>query len=968
MQSRQSPRLVTVAMAAVLVLGLGLCAALPAALSPPASVAVESVGVAREVGWAVMHITASRPTPVQITRVHAPERLVADFVGAVLAPRGDRPIQDTPGLARLVSLSQAGSAPTVVRLEVACAGTQPPTIQRFADATGLLVRLYLPGDGGRQAASSAPARPMAAPGPLVASAGSLTLVAATPASVGAVVRAASAPWRDLFPRYAAGLGADARGPFTSAPGPLPEEGARVLLAALPGASDLCLPAQTPPEQAAALPQVVVSAPAMTTTPPSLVAARPRPEGTDKPAAKAEPELQKVRVVTLDPLCVAIDCSRPLMYRIGKLESPARYVVTFPGATVAPTCVRAVALHPAREGSVSVEEGDQGATVIIPAAEGDLCSARPGAYPQTILCELARARTATLVAERPGPATGGAATSEQRPAEALINVDFQDAPVVEILTALARYADKNIITTPEVTGNMSVSLTQVTLTEALDLIVALNNLEYVLVGDRNYVVGTGEEIARLRKISPAVGMALPLELLYRPQNTTPQRVAQELTDIVKQRGVTIKIVEDAKSMVFMNVPDEATLEWLREHATQVDVPPQDTTRWIRLDHLAPTQAESALQGLTPKVQVRLPGPEAGRVAVIGLSGKSVDVDEAEQILTTIDVAPPAGAELAAREEAVARTLRVSYVDPEAIVTLITSMYGEQVQAFLANSTRDIADAVGSQEAGGLRPAATIVIRGPESALAAVEQLVAQVDLPPPQVQITATITEITADKEGNVGASWTLPGLIVSEQSTAGGGFNFGKIIRGAWNSAGAGSFQAQLNALLKTTNSTILSRTKLVAVNGKSADFLVGDIIPYEVSVAGDGTVTRSVEFENIGLELKFSPTVDTKDQITIFLAPEVRTFTGFTPQGYPMVATREAKTIVRVSDGDIIVIGGLLRDEELKTLSGIPFLKDIPLFGELFRQRQTTKKKSEIVVFAEVELLRPGEAPASGEPAAGEG
>jgi len=970
MQSRQSPRLVAATMAALAVLGLGLSVALPASLSPPASVAVESVGVAREAGWAVVHVTASRPTPVQITRAHAPERLVADFVGAVLGPRGDRPIQETPGLARLVSLTQAGSAPTVVRLEVACAGAQPPSIQRFADATGLLVRLHLPEEE-RPPTDLGPFPPPArASAPLVASVGPLGPAVVSTSPVGAILRAVSAPWRDLLPRQAAGGRPETRSPLAGVPDPLPRPGAQVLLAAAPVDSGLCLPAQPPVEEAAPVPQVVVSAPSMTAMPPSLVAVRPRPEAEDHPAAEAKPELEKVRVVTLDPLCVAVDCSRPLMYRIEKLDSPSRYVVTFPGAIVAPACVRAVALHPAREGAVSVQESDQGATVVIPADEGELCSARLGASPQTVLCELARGRTPTRVAERPGPTTESTESTptEERSAEALINVDFQDAPVVEILTALARYAEKNIITTPAVTGNMSVSLAQVTLTEALDLIVALNNFEYVLVGDRNYVVGTAEEIARLKKTPGAAGTPLPLELVYQPQNTTPQRIALELADVVKERGVTIRIVEDAKSMVFMDVPDEATLEWLREHAAQVDVPPQDTTRWIQLEHLTPARAEAALKALTPNIQVRLPGPEAGQVAVIALSGKSVDVDEAEQILKTIDVAPPAGAGPTAPEEAVARALRVSYVDPEAMVQLITSMYGEQVQAFLASSTRDIAEAQGTSEAGGMRPAGVIVVRGPEAAVSAVEALLAQVDVAPPQVQITATITDITGDREGGTGFSWTLPGLIVSEQSTAKDGFNFGKIVRGALNVAGAGPFQATLDAVLKNTNSTILSRTKLVAVNGKSAEFLVGDIIPYEVAVAGDGTVTRSVEFENVGLGLKFSPTVDTKDQITIFIAPQVRSFSAFTPQGYPIVSTREAQTIARVSDGDIIVIGGLLRDEELKTLSGVPFMKDIPLFGELFKKRQTTRKKSEIVVFAEVKLLRPGAAPASGQPAEGEG
>jgi type II secretory pathway component GspD/PulD (secretin) len=954
MQTRPDLGRFAAVLPAVAILVWGATGPLWAASTAPATVSIESVGVAWGTGWAVMHLSASRPTEVQVTRAHAPERVVADFLDAILAPGAVRAIEATPRLPEVVSLRQTATSPSTVRLELAYSGREPPVVQRFADRQGLLVRLFL-----------GPARSAAPPGavPRVAEAepgaGVPEMLRPAPEStppVAAALRTLTTLWRDLLPRPTAPEATDSS-PLTAASmGPL--------VAANPSGPE----SASPP--AAGL---VGTTGSLLSIPPSLVAARPAPaaEGTGSSAADGSPEIEKVRVVSLEPLRVAVDCSRPAPYRIGKLESPPRHVVTFPGASVARTCVRAVALYPARGGAVAVEETDQGASVVIPAAGGEVCSGKPGASPDTVVCELSPGPTGERVAQDSGSEGGETSTGSEATTagadDTLINVDFQDAAIVEILTALARYADRNIITTPSVTGNMSVHLTEVTLTQALDLIVALNSLEYTLVGERNYVVGTPEEIARIKTEAAGGAGALPLELIYKPQNTTPQRIAQELEPVVQSRGVTIRIVEDAKSMVFMNVPDEQTLEWLREHATQVDVPPIDTTRWIQLEHVTPAQAESALKGLTPNVEVRLPGPEAGRVAVIGLSGKSVDVDEAEQILKTIDAAPPTGP-TEPEGPPVTRTVRVCYTDPDAVAQLVTTLLGEQVEAILAGSARESQDVTGTQEAGGLRAGGTIVLRGPEEAVAAAEALIAQIDVPPPQVQISTTITDLNVDKSNTAGFSWRWPGLIISEESTAGDGFNFGRIVRAALNGSGSGAFQAEFQALLKTTNGRILSRTKLVSVNGKSASFLAGTVYPYEIHVAGDGTISNSVEFEEVGLGLKFAPSVDPKGQITLFLSPSVRTFTGFTPQGYPIVATREAKTVVRVADGDIIVIGGLLRDEEIRTLSGVPFLKDIPFFGELFKQRQTTRTRSEIVVFAEVNLIRPEQAAAGGAPTEGEG
>jgi type II secretory pathway component GspD/PulD (secretin) len=296
----------------------------------------------------------------------------------------------------------------------------------------------------------------------------------------------------------------------------------------------------------------------------------------------------------------------------------------------------IALHPEQDAYVTAENTEQGAAVTIPAQEGSTCSAAPGASAGTVVCELAPAPT--RVAQQPPPGNGGVQPTPPAAAgEPVVNLEFQEAPLVEVLTALAKYADRNIIATTAVAGTVSVHLTNVTLTQALDLILKLNGLDYTLIGDRNYVVGTAEEIQRLKVVGAPTKVIE--ELIYKPQQTTPERLARELKDFAEKAGVTIKIVEDTKSVVFMDVPDQETAERLRKLASEFDVPPVDTTRWIQLEHITPAEAAATLQGSISNVEIRMPGPEAPQVGVIGLSGKTVDVDQAEALLVVVDVEKP-----------------------------------------------------------------------------------------------------------------------------------------------------------------------------------------------------------------------------------------------------------------------------------------------------------------------------------------
>ena len=96
--------------------------------------------------------------------------------------------------------------------------------------------------------------------------------------------------------------------------------------------------------------------------------------------------------------------------------------------------------------------------------------------------------------------------------------------------------------------------------------------------------------------------------------------------------------------------------------------------------------------------------------------------------------------------------------------------------------------------------------------------------------------------------------------------------------------------------------------------------------------------------------------EITLTVYPQVSVVTSFlTINGasYPQISTREQQTTVRVKDGEKIVIGGLLRDEELNNIQRVPLLSRIPFFGELFTYRKKTRHKSEVIITITPEIQK---------------
>jgi len=167
----------------------------------------------------------------------------------------------------------------------------------------------------------------------------------------------------------------------------------------------------------------------------------------------------------------------------------------------------------------------------------------------------------------------------------------------------------------------------------------------------------------------------------------------------------------------------------------------------------------------------------------------------------------------------------------------------------------------------------------------------------------------------------------------------------------AKSFQVALDLMIEEGNAKVLASPKIATLNGREAHILVGERIPFVVTgtaFAGGGAApVQSVQKEEIGIKLRITPLINADGYITTVIEPEVSSLVSLEGpnQDLPRVSTRQATTTVRLKDGNTVIIGGLLSDEQIKTVTKVPILGQIPGLGVLFQHHQIVTNKKDLVI-----------------------
>jgi len=277
------------------------------------------------------------------------------------------------------------------------------------------------------------------------------------------------------------------------------------------------------------------------------------------------------------------------------------------------------------------------------------------------------------------------------------------------------------------------------------------------------------------------------------------------------------------------------------------------------------------------------------------------------------------------------------------------------------------------------------------------IIEKIDKPTPQILIKANIVETTKDTARNLGIQWggmyghkvgsqglyitpggvggtavapgsAFSGDYVPNSGSAGiSGQGFGVNFPAAMTAAASGSLgllfgtigenilEIQLNALQKDGKLNILSSPSITTMDNQKAFTENGEKVPYVTTENSGGTTTKSVKFENAVLRLEITPhVIDGKNLTMKILVQKDEVDPSRSVDGNPYIIKKQTETSLIVQDGETIVISGLTKQKNLENVNGIPWLKDVPVLGWLFKGEGKSESMEEVLIFITPNILNP--------------
>lgn len=326
-------------------------------------------------------------------------------------------------------------------------------------------------------------------------------------------------------------------------------------------------------------------------------------------------------------------------------------------------------------------------------------------------------------------------------------------------------------------------------------------------------------------------------------------------------------------------------------------------------------------------------------------------------------PPAVVEPPKAPEAIQVVVHLAHIPAPAVVTTLDGLFKEKGLVAVAAprptvptlSTVETTSTGASANVGlaGQTESAsrTLVLQGPPDVVNAARALIASLDTARAQVQIAVTMHDVSNNAMKDLGIQWSFNNVTLTESSDR-------SFLFGNFNRSNLG-FSAVIRALETRDQARLIASPNVSVMDGERGFVLIGDRLkfPELIGYSQANTPIFNTKEERVGVYMQVSGNVSPDGYVTLTLAPQVSTVSGFLEVGgssYPQISTREAQSTLRVKSGETIVLGGLMRDDEIANMERVPILSQLPILGELFKRRKKTRNTSQLVISVTPTIVLP--------------
>ncbi len=593
-----------------------------------------------------------------------------------------------------------------------------------------------------------------------------------------------------------------------------------------------------------------------------------------------------------------------------------------------------------------------------------------------------------------------AQNNRAPIEPTYTVQFNDSDILEVIKFVAEITGKTMVIDPRVKGRVKImsnsALNQEELYALFRSVLEISDFTVVEVGNIVRIVPIKDARTSPTSVNSSEGAddSEFVTQVIQLRNIAAAKVIPVLRPLVPQNS-HLAAYDPSNAIVITDT--SANIKRIREVIDKIDRAALPVTEVVRLKYAEAEGMVTILEKLQgPAVKQ---GPRSNRIILVAdsrnnailMTGEDVQRAKTKKLIYQLDQPQ--------RQTGNVRVVYLEYADAKEVATVLTKVAQNMLKVSPGGKGKSSSKSQATVEADEATNA--LLITAPKDTLDSLLGVIARLDIRRAQVLIEAIIVNINVSDGSQLGVEWLFANQddgvfggssrgpnssLGLAQGLLGGGDNnnnnsnnnstsglaslAGGIAQVAGQTLGIASdgrdaFAAILTALRGTSKANILSTPSLLTMDNKEATISVGQNVPFRTgsySSTGNGNSNPSNPFttiqrENVGITLTVTPQVNEGNKILLDISQEVSSLSEGVAGSADLITNQSTITTqILANDGQIIVLGGLIREEIQDTEQRVPILGSIPILGHFFRFQSTNYKKSNLMVFLRAKIIRDDE------------
>ena len=531
----------------------------------------------------------------------------------------------------------------------------------------------------------------------------------------------------------------------------------------------------------------------------------------------------------------------------------------------------------------------------------------------------------------------------------LNISFKNLSIMDLVDITSKVIDKNILITHQIKGKVDfISNKPLYKKDVVKVLV------YTLEG-KGFTLIENDGILRIVKLADTARYNTPIihgkesekyfqmiTEVFPVYNINVEYISSKVRHLISKSA---KLVTDKESNTIVVTDFPANIQTVKNVINLITKDKKKIIEVVELQNIQAIDASNTLKVISKSIfNAKVESEKVNFIATkennsISIIGRKKNVDYLKSYIETID-------ERGNLVERIVDVIRLKNVESKNVIKILDSIIGKK--KYLDINRKPY---VSSDDESN-----SIVLMGPKNELKYIKELITKLDKDKLQVFVQARIIEVSENRTKDIGLKYGFE----AAESNSRGIFTLGASLGGSVNAIGSTlgdyiqkttltsgvALGATLNLLKNNQAIDVVSEPSILCINNKESSIYVGETRSFQTGTTTGTTTTTNFQREDIGLTLKVKPRISNENKVTLeieTILEDAKEIKG--EQTNPDTSKKEVKTSAIVTNGESVILGGLIKNK-IDTISDeVPFFSDIPLLGNLFKNKKNVRDKINLII-----------------------